>query len=280
MMITLDVLTLLQAPFIQRAFVISIIIAVLSSILSVFIVLKKISLIGDGLSHTAFGGLALGYYVSIFPLWIAGITVVLGSIGINKALRSTKISGDAAVAVFLQLGLAGGITLLSLARGFGVNLESLLFGSVLVVDNTQIITAAIVAAVTLTIIFLFFKEMVYITFDETQARAAGIKTWVFDYLLSILSGIVVIIAIPIVGILLISSLLVLPALISTQVTQSFKQTVILAPIVGLITVIIGILLSVIIDAAPGGTIVLTGLAILAIVFVAKKIESNSNPKVK
>ena len=279
-MIILDVLSLLQAPFIQRAFIISIIIAVLSSILSIFIVLKKISLIGDGLSHTAFGGLALGYYVSFFPLWIAGITVVLGSIGINKALRSTKISGDAAVAVFLQLGLAGGITLLSLARGFGVNLESLLFGSILVVDWTQIITAAIVAVITLTIVFLFFKEMVYITFDETQARAAGIKTWVFDYLLSILSGIVVIIAIPIVGILLISSLLVLPALISTQVTKSFKQTVILAPIVGLITVIIGILLSVVIDAAPGGTIVLTGLAILAIVFAAKKIESSAKPKAK
>ena len=113
MMIILDVLSLLQAPFIQRAFIISIIIAVLSSILSIFIVLKKISLIGDGLSHTAFGGLALGYYLSVFPLWIAGITVILGSIGINKALRSTKISGDAAVAVFLQLGLAGGITLLS-----------------------------------------------------------------------------------------------------------------------------------------------------------------------
>jgi zinc transport system permease protein len=201
-MITLDVFSLLQAPFIQRAFIISIIIAVLSSIMSIFIVLKKISLIGDGLSHTAFGGLALGYYVSIFPLWIAGITVVLGSIGITKALRSTKISGDAAVAVFLQLGLAGGITLLSLARGFGVNLESLLFGSILIVDFNQIITAAIVAAITLTIIFLFFKELVYITFDETQARASGIKTWMFDYLLSILSGVVVIIAIPIVGVLL------------------------------------------------------------------------------
>jgi len=272
-MITLDVLSLLQAPFIQRAFIISIIIAVLSSILSIFIVLKKISLIGDGLSHTAFGGLALGYYLSVFPLWIAGITVVLGSIGINKALRSTKISGDAAVAVFLQLGLAGGITLLSLARGFGVNLESLLFGSILIVDFSQIITAAIVAAITLTIIFLFFKELVYITFDETQARAAGIKTWVFDYLLSILSGIVVIIAIPVVGVLLISALLVLPALISTQVTKSFKQTVILSPIIGLITVIIGILISVIIDAAPGGTIVLTGLAILAIAFAGRRIQN-------
>jgi zinc transport system permease protein len=273
-MITLDVLSLLQAPFIQRAFVISIIIAVLSSILSIFIVLKKISLIGDGLAHTAFGGLALGYYLSVFPLWIAGITVVLGSIGINKALRSTKISGDAAVAVFLQLGLAGGITLLSLARGFGINLESLLFGSILIVDLNQIITATIVAAITLAIIFVFFKEMVYITFDETQARAAGIRTWVFDYLLSILAGVVVIIAIPIVGILLISALLVLPALTSTQVTKSFRQTVILSPIIGLITVIFGLLLSVAIDAAPGGTIVLTGLAILGIVFIAKRIQKS------
>jgi zinc transport system permease protein len=281
MMITLDVLSLLQEGFIQRAFIISVVIAIVSSILSIFIVLKKISLIGDGLAHTAFGGLAIGYYVGFLPLWIAGITVVLGSIGINKALRSTKISGDAAVAIFLQLGLAGGITLLSIARGFGISLESLLFGSILIVNWDQIFTAAIVAAITLTIIFLFFKELTYITFDETQARASGIKTWVFDYLLSILSGIAVIIAIPIVGVLLISALLVLPALISTQLTKSFRQTVILSPIIGLITVIIGILMTVIIDAAPGGTIVLVGLAILGIVFVGKKIQSFlTTPKIR
>jgi zinc transport system permease protein len=277
-MIIPDILSLLQAEFIQRAFLISIIIAILSSILSVFIVLKKISLIGDGLAHTAFGGLAIGYFVGFFPLWIAGITVVLGSIGINKALRSTKISGDAAVAIFLQLGLAGGITLLSVARGFGISLESLLFGSILIVNWDQIILAAIVAAVTLTIVFLFFKELTYITFDETQARASGIKTWVFDYLLSILSGVAVIVAIPIVGVLLISALLVLPALISTQLTKSFRQTVALSPIIGLITVVIGILLAVIIDAAPGGTIVLTGLAILGIVFVTKRLRSMAKKK--
>src|SRR3972149_9465043 len=109
-MITTDAfLSMLQQGFIQRAFIIGIIIAILSSILSIFIVLKKISLIGDGLAHTAFGGLALGYYVGLIPLWGAGVTVVLGSIGITKAMRSTKISSDAAVAVFLQLGLAAGI---------------------------------------------------------------------------------------------------------------------------------------------------------------------------
>lgn len=282
MMIILDILSLLQAGFIQRAFLISIIIAILSAILSIFIVLKKISLIGDGLAHTAFGGLAIGYTVGLsagvgvssgLPLWIAGITVVLGSIGINKALRSTKISGDAAVAIFLQLGLAGGITLISIYRGFGISLESLLFGSILIVNWDQIITAAIIAAIALAIIFLFFKELTYITFDETQARASGIKTWVFDYLLSILTGIAVIVAIPIVGVLLISALLVLPALISTQLTKSFRQTLIISPIIGLVTVVVGILLAVIIDSAPGGTIVLTGLAILGIVFVFKKVET-------
>ncbi len=129
--------------------------------------------------------------------------------------------------------------------------------------------------------FVFFKEMVYITFDETQARAAGIKTWVFDYLLSILAGVAIIIAIPIVGVLLISALLILPALISPQLTKSFRQTVILSPIIGLITVIFGILASVILDAAPGETIVLVGLAILAIVFIGKRIQGSINrPKRK
>jgi zinc transport system permease protein len=272
MLTILDILSLLQAGFVQRAFIISIIIAVLSSVLSIFIVLKKISLIGDGLAHTAFGGIALGYYLNFIPLWVAGVTVVLGSLGIQKAIRSTRISSDAAVAVFLQLGLAGGIVLISVARGFGVSLESLLFGSVLLVDFDQITIALVVAAVTLSILFMFFKEIVYVTFDETQARAAGIRTWFFDYLISVLSGIVVIVAIPIVGILLISSLLVLPALTSTQIAKSFRQTVILSPIIGLLTVTVGLLLALIINSAPGGTIVLTGIAILAVAFAAKRIR--------
>ena len=183
MLTTLDILTLLQAGFVQRAFIISIIIAVLCSVLSIFIVLKKISLIGDGLAHTAFGGIALGYaiqlvlgvYLQFVPLLVAAVTVVLGSLGITKAIRSTRISSDAAVAVFLQLGLAGGIVLISVSRGFGFSLESLLFGSVLLVDYSQIITSLIIAAVTLGIIFLFFKEIVYVTFDETQARASGLQ---------------------------------------------------------------------------------------------------------
>ena len=272
MMTILDLLELLQAGFVQRAFVASIIIAVLCSVLSIFIVLKKISLIGDGLAHTAFGGLAIGYFFKFIPLWVAGVTVLLGSLGITKAMRTTKIASDAAVAVFLQLGIAIAGVLGSLAGGFGNDLESLLFGSILLVDFDQIVISTVIATITLSLIVLFFKELVFVTFDETQARAAGIKTWFFDYLISVLTGIVVIVAIPIVGILLISALLVLPALISTQLAKSFRQTVILSPIVGLTTVMLGLLIALIIDATPGGTIVLTGLAILASIFAAIRIQ--------
>lgn len=280
MVLTFDAfLSMMAQGFIQRAFIIGIVVALLSSVLSIFIVLKRISLIGDGLAHTAFGGLALGYYLDLVPLWVASVIVILGSIGITKVTRSSKISGDAAVAIFLQLGLASGIVLLSLARGFGFSLESLLFGSILLVSGDQILYAVIVLAATLIVVFIFFKELVYTIFDETQAKASGIKTWFFDYLISILAGMAIIVSIPIVGVLLISALLVLPAVTSMQVSSSFKQTVILSPVVGLLSVILGLWASVILDTASGATIVLVGLALFLLsvlikrTFITKRYES-------
>jgi zinc transport system permease protein len=265
-------LSMMAQGFVQRAFVIGVIVAFLSSLLSVFIVLRKVSLIGDGLAHTAFGGLALGYYLDLVPLWVAGGVVVLGSIGITRAMRSSKISGDAAVAIFLQLGLASGIVLLSLARGFGVNLESLLFGSILLVSFDQIFYALLVLGATLTFIFLFYKELVYSTFDEVQAKASGIRTWFFDYSVSILAGIAIIVSIPIVGVLLISALLVLPAVTSVQLSNSLRQTVILSPVFGLLSVVLGLLASIILDTASGATIVLVGLAIFLLALFIKRIK--------
>jgi len=281
MTITLDFfLSMLQQAFIQRAFLIGIIIAILSSVLSTFIVLKKYSLIGDGLAHTAFGGLALGYYLGLEPLWVAAITVILGSMGITKATRSAKISSDAAIALFLQLGLASGIVLLSLARGFGVNLESLLFGSILLVNTEEIITATVILLVTLAIVFLFYKELAYVSFDEIQARAAGMRTWFFDYLISGLAAVAVIASIPIVGVLLISALLVLPGITSLQVSRSLRATVLLSPLFALLSVVIGLLLSIALDTASGATIVVTGLLILLFVLALKKLASKTRKTIR
>jgi zinc transport system permease protein len=263
--------------FVQRAFIIGIVIALLSSILSLFIVLKRISLIGDGLAHTAFGGLALGYYLNVLPLWVAAGVVSLGSSGITKTTRSSKISSDAAVAIFLQLGLASGIVLLSLGRGFGINLESLLFGSMLLVSPDQILYAVLVLGATLALILAFAKELAYSTFDETQAKASGVSTWFFDYLVSVLAGIAIIVSIPIVGVLLISALLVLPTLTSAQISNSFRQTVVLSPFFGLVSVILGLIASIILDTASGATIVLVGLAIFLVTLLAKRTQRKRLP---
>ena len=271
-MISLDqFLAYLEAPWFQRAFVVGMLIALLSSLLSVFIVLKNVSLIGDGLAHTAFGGLAVGYYIGVVPAWSAAALVVLGSMGITKLNRSAKIPSDAAVAVFLTLGLASGILFYQLGRGFGVRLEDLLFGSILLVTVNQIVIALVVLVITVAGLLFSFGKLVYTTFNETHAQAAGIRTWLFDYWVSILAGIAVVVSIPIAGILLIAALLVLPGLTSIQVAHSFRQTMILSPAFGLLSVGAGILFSLFLDVAPGATIVLTGLGILTVVIVIKKI---------
>lgn len=267
-----DVLGLLAQPFIQRAFFVGVLIAVMSSLLGVFIVLKRLSLIGDGLAHTAFGGLSLGYYLNVVPLWAAAVVVVLGALGITKATRSRRISGDAAVAVILQLGLASGIVLLSLARGFGVNIDSLLFGSILLVDSTQVLVAVVVLLFVTAVVVAYYRELQYTAFDDSQARAAGVNTTFLDYLLSVLAGVVVIASIPIVGVLLISAMLVLPALMSIQVSRSFKQTLLLSPVFGVISVGLGMLFSIVLDSASGATIVLTAILVFLVIMGLKRIS--------
>src|SRR5207247_3834600 len=170
-------------------------------------------------------------------------------------------------------GLGLGLRLHSISRGFGFNVETLLFGDILLVNLDQIYVALGVLAPTLALVFVFYKELVYTTFDEIQARASGIRTWIFDYMISIAAGIAVIASIPIVGVLVISALLVLPALTSIQIARSFKQTVILSPIFGLISVVLGLLLSLVIYSAAGATIVVVGLLLFSVVVRLSKFKN-------
>ncbi|MGA3296755.1 MAG: metal ABC transporter permease [Candidatus Bathyarchaeia archaeon] len=275
-----SILTYLSAGFIQRAFIVGILMALLCSLLSVYIVIKRLSLIGDGLAHTAYGGLAIGLAIGSVesmlsnPFLVGGAIVIVGSIMITKAIRSARFSGDAAVAVFLELGLATGIFVTSVTRNYGFNLNALLFGSILLVTWTQIYATALVLVLTVVLIFVFYKHLLYTIFNEVQASAAGIVTWKFDYLLAVLAGTAVIVSIPVVGILLTSALFVLPALTSLQLARSFKQTIMMSPVFGLLSIILGILFSIIEpNAAPGGTIVLVGLTLLLAAMVTRKIKS-------
>ena len=269
-----SLITYLGQPFVQRAFIIGIIVAMLSSFLSVYIVLKRLSLIGDGLAHSAYGGLAIGLAVGLYPTIVGAAIVILASLGMTKAIRSGRLAGDAAVAVFLELGLATGVFVTSVTLNYGYSLDSLLFGSILLVTWPQIYTASAVLVATLLLTFVFYKQMLYTVFDQVQAQAGGIVTWSKDYLLSVLTGIAVVAAIPIVGILLISSLVLLPGLISIQIARSFKQTFLMAPVFGLAAVVFGLILSITVpNAAPGGAIVLVALAMLIVVGGVKSLKS-------
>lgn len=268
----IDLVYLLNAPFIQRAFVIGIIIAVATSVLSVFVVLKKISLLGDGLAHSSFGGLALGFYLGVPPLWVGSLVAVLAALGITKSQRTKRIPGDAAVALFLVLGLGGGTILISLSGSYGFNLESLLFGSILLVTMEQIYEALLFMVAALTTVLIVFKELAFITFDETQAMAAGIRTWVYDYLFSVIAGVAVIISVPVVGVLLIAALLVLPGLASLQVSRSLRESMLISVAFGVLSVILGLLGSIILDTASGAMIVIAALGILIAVGISKWVK--------
>jgi zinc transport system permease protein len=268
-MVMVDLYSFLNQPFIQRAFAISVIIAIVTSVLSVFVVLKKVSLLGDGLAHASYGGLALGLYLGVPPLWIASMVAVLSALGITKSQRTKRIPGDAAVALFLVLGLGAGTVLISLSRNYGFNLESLLFGSILLVTLEQIYEALAFLVIALFSIFIVFKELAFMTFDETQAMAAGIRTWVYDYLFSAIAGVTVIISIPVVGVLLIAALLVLPGLASLQVCRSLRESIVLSVAFGVISVILGLLGSIVLDTASGAMIVIASLGVFLVVGLAK-----------
>ncbi len=268
----IDLISFLHQPFIQRAFVIGIIIAVVTSVLSVFVVLKKVSLLGDGLAHSTYGGLALGLYLGLPPTWVGAIVAAVSALGITKSQRTKRIPGDAAVAIFLVLGLGAGTVLISLSQSYGFNLESLLFGSILLVTPEQIYGALVYLAVALSLVLILFKELAFITFDETQALAAGIRTWAYDYLFSVLTAVAVIISVPVIGVLLIAALLVLPGLSSLQVSRSLRQSMFVSVAFGVLSVILGLLGSIILDTASGAMIVIAALGIFVAVGVSKWVK--------
>jgi zinc transport system permease protein len=199
---------------------------------------------------------------------------VLSAVGIVKTRQSAKVSGDAVLAVFFSLGLASGIVLLSLST-VSFNVASILFGSILLVGWDDLLVIAIISALVLVSVFLLFKELFYVTLDEDLAKASGLSVTRYNYLLTILTGVMVVASLRIVGALLVPALLVIPALAAMQISRSFKQTFFLAIGFALISVLAGILFSAFFPVPPGGTIVLASIVIFVVTLYAKKFLKTS-----
>ncbi len=176
------VFEILQYSFMQRALLSGVVVAVTCSVVGLFLVLRRQSLFGDALSHAVFGGIAVGLFTNTYPIWTALLVSVLASLGVTKLRQSTKIPPDAAVAVMLSSGLAMGIVLIGLAGGFNLDLESFLFGSILLISMQDQLMILILSTVGLLIIFKLYKQLMYITFNEDQARVSGINVTRLNYL--------------------------------------------------------------------------------------------------
>jgi zinc transport system permease protein len=276
------VFEILQYSFMQRALLSGVIVAVTCSVVGLFLVLRRQSLFGDALSHAAFGGIAVGLFTSIYPLWTALIISVLAALGITKLRQSTKIPPDAAVAVMLSSGLAMGIVLIGLAGGFNLDLESFLFGSILLISMQDQIMILVLSAVVLVVIFKFYKQLMYITFSEDQARVSGINVTRLNYLFIALASLAVISSLRLVGVLLISSIIVIPNITAMMFGKGFKKTTLISIIIAVSSVLLGIVVSYITNLAPGGIIVLLTIFILLGTIggksILKKIQFPSKPK--
>ena len=258
--------------FVQKALIAGVCISAVCAFLGVFLVMRRYSLFGDAISHIAFGGVAVGLLFGAYPIWTALIAAILGGLGLQRLRKVAGIPGDAAVAILLVAGLGVGVLAASATGGFGVDLYSFLFGSILLASTDDVIIIACVSAGVATILYLLRAQLLYVTFNEEQARVAGINVERLGYVFIILTSITVIMSIRLVGVLLVSALIVLPSITAITLGKSFARTIIIAIIVGITSVLVGIIVSAVYDLAPSGAIALVGVAILLCAIIWRKAQ--------
>lgn len=250
-------------PFFLKALVVGILIGFASSYFSVFVVQRKISFIGSGLAHAAFGGVALGLLLGLEPLWIALPFTLLVAYLIIFLQYKTKVSTDAVIGVIFSVAVALGIIFLSLKKEYSQDAYSYLFGSILTVSNFDLIISFILMVLTVISIKLFWARWSYATFDSELARSDRINVDRDDYILVFYIGLTTVLAIKIIGIILISAFLVIPGASSKLIAKTFKQMTVFAIIIGVSSNIAGLILSFQLDLPSGAVIIMIQALIFA-----------------
>lgn len=262
---------ILSYEFMQRAFIIGILIGIMAPSIGVIIVLRRLSMIGDSLAHNSLAGAAFGLVTGINPVLGAAIFSVVAALGVEKLRKTFPKYAEISIAIVLSIGVG----LAGIFSGFiknGVSLTSFLFGSIIAITDFELIMVISLSVVVILTIITLFKELFYITFDEEGARLAGVPVKALNFLFIALTGITIAVSSRIVGILVISSLLVIPSAAAIQIADSFKKTILYSVIFGLVSVIAGLTLSFYISRlVPGGTMILVSVLLLVGVLIYKNI---------
>jgi zinc transport system permease protein len=269
-MINMEILNFLNYGFIERAYVAGSFVAILCAVLGMFLVLRKLSLIGDGLAHVSFGAIALGLFVGVYPFYVAIPAVVLASYFILIISERAKVYGDAAIGIVSSLGIAGGVILASLSHGFNVDLFSYLFGNILSISLGEVYLSVGLSMMVLAVTVYFYNDLFSATFDEQFAKISGIEVRKINLVLIFLTAITVVLAIKVVGVMLVSALLILPGATSLQISKGFKSALILSSVIAVFSVIVGITVSFLADVPAGAMIVMINFVLFLISFIIKK----------
>lgn len=254
---------ILSYAFMQRALMAGVIIGVVCAVIGVYVVLKGMSFIGAGIAHASFGGVALGFILGTNPVLTAVCFCMATAWGIGLASRKTRIKEDTAVGIFFASSMALGILLIGLMHGYTVDLFGYLFGSILAVTRQDLWITAGLGLGILVLVGVFFKELLFVTFDAEMAAVTGIPASRIYFLLISLVALTVVISMKVVGVVLVSALLVTPAAAAYQLTENFRRMMMLSVVLGLASTIGGLLLSYKINTASGATIVLLSTLVFA-----------------
>jgi zinc transport system permease protein len=273
---------LMQYEFLQNAFLTGMIIGVIAPLLGVFIVVRRLSLIADALSHVTLAGLAASlllekkflFFSGLNPLYMGMAFSVGGSLFIEKLRSVYKHYQELAIPIIMSGGIGLGVIFISLADGFNTDLFSYLFGSVSAVSRGDLVTIAAISFFVILLVVLLYKELFLLSFDEEYAKATGIGAKTLHFIFIVMVALVIAASMRIVGILLVSSLMTLPVAASIRIARGFKQTIFFSILFGEISVLGGLFLSYYLDLAPGGTIVIIAATILILTIWLKKRSSS------
>ena len=257
-----NVIEMFSYPFMVRAFIVGALVALCSSLLGVSLVLKRYSMIGDGLSHVGFGALAVAAALNVAPLAAAIPVVIVAAVLLLRIRGNSRIKGDAAIALISTSSLAVGVMVISMTTGMNTDVYNYMFGSILAMSAGDVRLSVALAVVVLALYIFFYHKIFAITFDETFAQATGVKADLYNTLIAVLTAVTIVLGMRMMGALLISSLIIFPALTSMRVCRTFKSVIINSAVIAVVCLVIGITVSYVWATPAGASVVMANIAAL------------------
>ena len=269
-----QIIKIFSYPFVLRAIIAGSLICLCAALLGVNLVLKRFSMIGDGLSHVSFGAAAIALALGVVPLAFSIPIVVIAAFLLLRVSNNGKIKGDAAIAIISSSALAIGVIVATLTTGMNTDINNYMFGSILALEKSDVFFAVISSVLIILVYFLFYEKIFSVSFDENFAKASGINVKIYNSLTAVMTAVITVVGMRLMGALLISSLITFPALSSMRICKRYKTVVIFSAVISVLSFFAGMVLSLFFDMPAGASIVVVNLIIFLILSLNEKIRKS------